>query len=173
MVASVASVVCLWLGSFDKLGPIARYVDDLGVVFSHILGPDGLDPSVVERDFDWPTSTALSKLTVGTTKEELKGSEKQALDWLVSQGATVKKIELPQRFPEGAMTVMLNVEAATVFDDILRSDPEADLGLWPDSFRKSQYVPAIQYLRACRLRTQLITETEAALRQVDVLLGAG
>ncbi len=70
------------------------------------------------------------------------------------------------------MTVMLNVEAATVFDDILRSDPQADLGLWPDSFRKSQYVPAVQYLRACRLRTQLVTETEQALRKVDVLLGA-
>ena len=158
--------------TFDKLGPIARYVDDLGVVFSHILGPDGLDPTVVERDFNWPKTLPLNKLTVGTTKEELKGIEKQALDWLISQGATQKKIELPERFPEGAMTVMLNVEAATVFDDILRSDPEADLGLWPDSFRKSQYVPAIQYLRACRLRTQLVTETEVALRQVDVLLGA-
>ena len=158
--------------TFDKLGPIARYVDDLGVVFSHILGPDGHDPSVVERDFDWPMASPLNKLTVGTTKDELRGIEKQALDWLVSQGATLKKIELPQRFPEGAMTVMLNVEAATVFDDILRSDPDADLGLWPDSFRKSQYVPAIQYLRACRLRSQLVTETEVALRQVDVLLGA-
>lgn len=158
--------------TFDKLGPIARHVDDLGVVFSHILGPDGLDPSVVERQFNWPDATDLSKLTVGTTKENLSEIEKQALDWLVGQGAKHQTIELPNRFPENAMTVMLNVEAATVFDDILRSDPEADLGLWPDSFRKSQYVPAIQYLRACRLRTQLVTETETALRQVDVLLGA-
>ncbi len=149
-----------------------RHVDDLGIVFSHILGPDGHDPSVVERDFAWPEATPISKLTIGTTKEDLSGIDKQALDWLVAQGAQVKKIELPDRFPEGAMTVMLNVEAATVFDDILRSDPDADLGLWPDSFRKSQYVPAVQYLRACRLRSQLITETEIALRQVDVLLGA-
>lgn len=158
--------------TFDKLGPIARYVDDLGVVFSHILGPDGQDPSVVERDFHWPVATDLAKLTVGTTKEGLSKIEQQALDWLVSKGARHQSIELPKRFPEGAMTVMLNVEAATVFDDILRRDPEADLGLWPESFRKSQYVPAIQYLRACRLRTQLIGETEAALRQVDIVLGA-
>lgn len=158
--------------TFDKLGPIARHVDDLGVVFSHILGPDGHDPSVVQRDFDWPDKTPVSKLTIGTTKDDLNPIEKQALDWLISQGSQHRTIELPQRFPEGAMTVMLNVEAATVFDDILRSDPQADLGLWPDSFRKSQYIPAVQYLRACRIRTQLITETEAALRQVDVLLGA-
>ena len=158
--------------TFDKLGPIARHVNDLGIIFSHILGPDGLDPSVVERDFDWPETTSLAKLTIGTTKSELSPIEQQALDWLKSQGAQHRQIELPNRFPEDAMTVMLNVEAATVFDDILRSKPEADLGLWPASFRKSQYVPAIQYLRACRLRTQLITETETALRQVDVLLGA-
>ncbi len=158
--------------TFDKLGPIARYVDDLGVIFSHILGPDGRDPSVVDREFAWPDKTPISQLVVGTTKDELSAVEKQALEWLTSQGAKHVKIELPTRFPENAMTVMLNVEAATVFDDILRSDPEADLGLWPDSFRKSQYVPAIQYLRACRLRTQLVTETEVALRKVDVLLAA-
>ncbi len=46
--------------TFDKLGPIARYVDDLGIVFSHLVGPDGLDPSVVERDFQWPDTTAIS-----------------------------------------------------------------------------------------------------------------
>ncbi len=158
--------------TFDKLGPIARHIDDLGVVFSHILGPDGQDPTVVDREFAWPGTNAISQLTVGTTKGQLTGTEKQALEWLVEQGAKHEQIELPQRFPEGAMTVMLNVEAATVFDDILRSDPQADLGLWPDSFRKSQYVPAVQYLRACRLRTQLVTETEQALRKVDVLLGA-
>ncbi len=71
------------------------------------------------------------KLTVGTTKDDLSEIEKQALEWLIAQGAKHQKIELPNRFPESAMTVMLNVEAATVFDDILRSQPDADLGLWP------------------------------------------
>lgn len=158
--------------TFDKIGPIARYVDDLGIVFSHIMGPDGLDPSVVEREFAWPDNIDISKLTIGTTKSDLTPIEQQALDWLKAQGARHQEIQLPTRFPESAMTVMLDVEAATVFDDILREQPQADLGLWPDSFRKSQYVPAIQYLRACRLRSQLVTETEVALRQVDVVLGA-
>ncbi|MCC6509070.1 MAG: amidase, partial [Pirellulaceae bacterium] len=106
--------------SFDKLGPIARHIDDLGIVFSHILGPDGYDPTVVDRDFDWPNEKPLDQLVVGITEEPLSPIEQQALDWLKSKGARQVAVKLPDRFPLGSMTFMLNVEAATVFDDILR-----------------------------------------------------
>lgn len=59
-----------------------------------------------------------------------------------------------------------------MFDDILRSDPNADLGLWPSSFRKGQFVSAVEYVRASRLRTMLVQETEEALRGVDFIVGA-
>lgn len=158
--------------SFDKLGPIARGVDDLAIVFSHIVGPDGRDPSVVHRPFEWPDRRPLSQFRVGTVGAKLQPAEEQALEWLVSKGVQRVEVELPTRFPLGAMTVMLNAEATAMFDDILRSDPNADLGLWPASFRKGQYVSAVQYIRASRLRTMLVQETEEALRGVDFLLGA-
>ena len=158
--------------SFDKLGPIARRVDDLAIIFSQLIGPDGRDPTVVDRPFEWPQPRPLSELKVGTVSEKLTPAEQQVLDWLVEQGATHVTIKLPTRFPLSAMTVMLNVEATTMFDDILRSDKDADLGLWPESFRKGQFVSAVHYLRASRLRTMLVAETEQALRSVDVLLGA-
>ncbi len=78
-------------------------------------------------------------MVIGTTDEPLSDYEQRALDWLKSQGARHQVVTLPTRFPLDAMTVMLGVEATTVFDDILRSDPNADLGLWPDSFRKGQF----------------------------------
>lgn len=158
--------------SFDKLGPIARRVEDLAVIFSHIIGVDGRDPSVVDRPFVWPDPRALHSLKVGVTSKPLKSIEQRALDWLKAQGARVVEVALPSRFPLSAMTVMLSVEATTVFDDILRSDPDADLGLWPESFRKGQFISAVQYLRVSRLRSMLVQETEQVLREVDVLLGA-
>ena len=158
--------------SFDKLGPIARHVDDLAIVFSHLVGADGRDPTVVDRPFDWPYKKPFKELTIGTSSKKLTDVEQQALTWLVEQGAAHVEVELRSRFPLSALTVMLNVEATTMFDDILRSEPNADLGLWPESFRQGQFVSAVHYLRASRLRSMLIAETEQALRSVDVLLGA-
>ncbi|MGN6133538.1 MAG: amidase family protein [Aureliella sp.] len=158
--------------SFDKLGPIARRIDDLAVVFSHLIGRDGRDPSVVDRPFEWNESRSLTGLTIGTTRKKLSPLENAALEWLLAQGARRVEIELPTRFPLSAMTVMLGVEATTMFDDLLRSDPAADMGLWPASFRKGQFISAVHYLRASRLRTMLVAETEQALRSVDVVLAA-
>ncbi len=158
--------------SFDKLGPIARYVDDLAIIFSHMCGPDGHDPSVVDRPFYWPESRSIKDMKIGVTEKSLSAAEQQALDWLVEQGARRVPIKLPDRFPQSAMTVMLNVEATTVFDEILRREPDADLGLWPESFRKGQFTTAVQYLQASRLRSMLIQETETVLREVDVLFAA-
>jgi len=158
--------------SFDKLGPIARRVDDLPPIFAAIQGPDGRDPSVIDRPFDWPTTRSVTGMKIGIASANLTAAEQLALDWLLAQGAQKVELQLPQRFPLSAMTIMLTAEATTMFDDLLRDQPDADMGLWPESFRKGQYVSAVQYLRACRLRSLLVRETEQVLRTVDVLLGA-
>ena len=40
--------------SMDKIGPIARSVEDCALVFGAIHGFDGLDASAVDRPFAWP-----------------------------------------------------------------------------------------------------------------------
>lgn len=64
----------------------------------------------------------------------------------------------------------LGVEASTVFEDAFRAEPQADYGLWPSTFRRSPFIPAVQYLRANRLRGDLIVETQRKLSEVDVVL---
>lgn len=158
--------------SMDKIGPIARHVDDLAFVFASLLGSDGRDPTVVERSFRWPAEQSLAGLRVGITGDQLDTTEEAALEYLKSEGAELVDIDLDSELPTSAMNFILGVEASTVFDDAFRQDPQADYGRWPDTFRQSQFVPAIQYLRANRLRSQLITETEKKLGQCDVLLAA-
>lgn len=157
--------------SMDKLGPIARWADDLAHVFGHLLGEDGRDPTVVQRGFQWPSSKPLSQFRIGVATGELKPIESQAVEFLRSAGATIKDIDLSTTLPLSAMNFILGVEAATVFDDTFREHPHADYGNWPNTFRESQFIPAIQYLRANRLRSQLIVETEKKLAEVDVVLG--
>ncbi len=157
--------------SMDKMGPIARHADDLALVFSHLIGLDGRDPTLVERSFRWPLSTRLSDLRIGVTTARLNKSETAALDYLRSEGATLVDLDLTCSVPEGPLNFILGVEASTVFDDAFREDQTADYGLWPSTFRESQFIPAIQYLRANRLRSRLIVEAEEKLSQVDLVLG--
>src|SRR5205823_8233535 len=51
--------------SMDKLGPLARSVEDCALVFGAIHGFDGLDPSAVDRPFSWPSRRDLRTLKVG------------------------------------------------------------------------------------------------------------
>ena len=157
--------------SMDKIGPIARHVDDLALVFSALVGTDGKDPSVVERPFHWPVDRKLSELTIGITNETLNSTEQAALDYLTSAGAKTKTIDLKSDFPVEALSVMLGVEASAVFESPFRADRAANYGLWSSTFRNSQFVTAIHFLQANRLRGQLISETQRKLNQVDLVLG--
>lgn len=157
--------------SMDKIGPIARHVDDLALVFSALVGTDGKDPSVVERPFHWPVDRKLSELTIGITNETLNSTEQAALDHLTSAGAKTKTIDLKSDFPVEALSVMLGVEASAVFESPFRADRAANYGLWSSTFRNSQFVTAIHFLQANRLRGQLISETQRKLNQVDLVLG--
>ncbi|MCH7721201.1 MAG: amidase, partial [Planctomycetes bacterium] len=51
--------------SMDKIGPIARSVEDCALVFGAIHGRDGLDHDAVDRPFSWPMTRNLRTLRVG------------------------------------------------------------------------------------------------------------
>src|SRR5207237_5341685 len=45
--------------SMDKIGPLARSVEDCALVFGAIHGADGLDPTAIDRRFFWPPQRDL------------------------------------------------------------------------------------------------------------------
>ena len=51
--------------TMDKIGPIARTVEDCALIFQAIAGPDGRDASVVDRPFDWGARPDPRKLRLG------------------------------------------------------------------------------------------------------------
>lgn len=157
--------------SMDKIGPIARNVDDLAYVFHALLGPDGRDPTLVDRGFTWPRTMTIRDLRIGVTGDRLNPVEDRALTFLEHEGANIVEVNLESDVPVGAMNFILGVEASTVFDDVFRAEQNANFGNWPSTFRQTQFVPAIQYVRANRIRSQLITQTEERFTKVDVILG--
>jgi Asp-tRNA(Asn)/Glu-tRNA(Gln) amidotransferase A subunit family amidase len=168
--------------TMDKIGPICRGVEDCAATLAAIYGPDQRDVTVGEAPFNWIPDVPLSKMRIGYLKAEFDGvqNEKQkalyneALDALKTAGANLEPIELP-KFSTGSLRIILVAEAAAAFDDITRDGRVNQLsgqtpGDWPNTFRTSRFIPAVEYIRAQRARTLLMHEMDKLMSKWDVFV---
>jgi Asp-tRNA(Asn)/Glu-tRNA(Gln) amidotransferase A subunit family amidase len=178
--------------TMDKIGPICRSVEDTALVLNAMYGPDGHDVTTIDAPFDWNPATPLSSLKIGYLKSEFErtgGFGQQAnpetiaarkkifddvFEALKKAGAKIEEAELPQMNAQ-PLTVILNAEAAAAFDDITRDGRVAQLSGqanqdWPNSFRTSRVIPAVEYIRATRERTILQQNFHAFMEKWDVLI---
>ncbi len=171
--------------SMDKLGPICRTVEDAAIVFSFIQGADDQDGSVIPRPFTYPRHTSLDpprKWRVGVPVGLFEGTPHEAvLDILrltsmsdVALEIEFVPVELPA-FPVAEMRIILSAEAAAAFDEFtLGKDVDRlvaqDARAWPNVFRTSRLIPAVDYIRANRLRVQLMRALDESLAGIDVLV---
>jgi len=164
---------CMTLAwSMDKVGPICRSLEDCAIVFGAIHGHDGRDGTAVNQPFQWPLPGELSALRVGYIEESNVAAEDRAdLRVLRELGVQLVPIRLPDTLPVWAMTIVLNTEAATVFDELTRNNVTEGLNTWPNSFRQGAFVSAVEYLRANRLRTMLMREMETLMSGIDCYVG--
>jgi Asp-tRNA(Asn)/Glu-tRNA(Gln) amidotransferase A subunit family amidase len=91
---------------------------------------------------------------------------------MVSDGC-YSGIALPKDYPLDAITLMLGTEAAAVFDEFTRNHVTEGLNSWPETFRQGQFVPAVEYLRAARVRTLLMRSMARLMETVDLYVGSG
>lgn len=167
--------------TMDKIGPICRTVEDCALVFNAIYGPDGKDQTVYDIPFVYePKKNDLKKLRIGYLKSDFDSAKfgkrfnDSALAVMRRLGATLVPIELPN-IPVGAIAIMLSAESAAAFDELTRSGRD-DLMIrqiknaWPNSFRSSRLIAAVEYIQASRVRQLLIQEMKEIMNSVDVYL---
>jgi Asp-tRNA(Asn)/Glu-tRNA(Gln) amidotransferase A subunit family amidase len=159
--------------SMDKLGPICRSAEDCALVFQAIHGADGLDPSAVDRPFDWPVNVDMKRISVGYVDDGRKLADREALQVFKDRGCKLVEIQLPSELPTWPLTNILYAEAAAQFDPLTRAGIEKGLNSWPRSFRRAEFVPAVEYLRAQRIRSMLQDEMQQIMEQVDVFVDGG
>lgn len=179
--------------TMDKIGPMCRGVEDCAAALHAIYGPDGKDITVGDAPFNWNPDTNISTLRIGYLKTEFDGPAtppaneqqrtqaeqrrevyKTALEVLEKAGAKLVPIQLPT-FSTASLRFILSAEAATAFDDITRDGRVNQLSGqspndWPNTFRTSRFIPAVEYLRAQRARTLLMREMEKLMSQWDVFV---
>jgi Asp-tRNA(Asn)/Glu-tRNA(Gln) amidotransferase A subunit family amidase len=155
----------------DKLGPIARSVEDCALVFGAIHGFDGLDPSAVDRPFTWPLRRELSTIKVGYIERPGEANEPAYLRVLRDLGVQLVPIKLPDKYPVQSLRIILDTEAAAAFDELTRQGVTEGLNSWPQTFRKGEFVPAVEYLRANRIRSLVLREMDEVMAKVDLYVG--
>lgn len=166
--------------SMDKIGPICRTVEDCAIVFNAIHGPDGFDQTVYDVPFNYSPAIDLKKLRVGYLKADFdsakinKEQNDATLAALRHMGVHLVPIELPD-LPISSLSLILSAEAAAAFDELTRSGIDRLLvrqikNAWPNVFRTSRFIPAVEYLQANRLRHKLIQEMARIPEEIDVYL---
>ena len=178
--------------TMDKMGPMCRTAEDCALVFNAIYGPDGRDETVIDAPFAWAPRVDPAALRVGYLSDEFQrppfgqlfgqpeaaarelAVQRTALDDLRRAGLVLEPIQLPA-FPAEALRVILNAEAAAAFDDLTRSggiDELTEQGpdAWPNVFRASRFIPAVEYIRAQRARTLLAREFDALMSRFDLVV---
>jgi len=83
--------------------------------------------------------------------------------------------ELPLEYPVDALRIILNVEAAAAFDELTRSGRDDLLvrqvkRAWPNVFRTSRLVPAVEYVQANRVRTMLMGAMATVMDGIDLFI---
>jgi Asp-tRNA(Asn)/Glu-tRNA(Gln) amidotransferase A subunit family amidase len=163
---------CMTLSwSMDKIGPMARSAEDCALVLGAIHGSDPQDVTAVDRPFAWPPQDEVHSLKVGYLEGDRPPAEARAIDVLKTLGVSLVPLKLPQKYPVGPLTLILNTEAAAAFDDLTRAGIREGIGKWGTTFRQGQFVPAIEYLRACRIRTLVMHEMSQVMEGIDAYVG--
>jgi Asp-tRNA(Asn)/Glu-tRNA(Gln) amidotransferase A subunit family amidase len=157
--------------TMDKIGPITRSVEDCALVLGTLHGADGLDATAVDRPFTWPCPRDLRTFKVGYVEGQTPAKDRNELTVLRDLGVQLVPIKLPDKLPLGGLRLILVAEAAAAFDDLTRQNISEGLNNWPRTFRQGQFIPAVEYLRANRIRTLLMQEMEAVMSQVDAYVG--
>ncbi len=166
--------------SLDKLGPMCRSVEDCALVLDAIHGPDGFDTTVRPIGYRWDPAPPLRELRVGYVPEHFeresstRSFDLAALEVLRDLGVEPTPVALPD-FPYSALMLILDAESAASFDELMRSGRMAEMvrqerSSWPNSFRYSRTIPAVEYLNANRIRTLAMQAWDELFRQVDVIV---
>ena len=167
--------------TMDKLGPITRSAAGSALVYDAIRGATPGDPASVDAPFPFDAGTDPTDLAVGYVAGAFEGdydnqeADQQTLEVLRSMGVELRAVEMPSDLPVGAMISTLDVEAATAFDDLTRSNGIDELvrqgeNTWPNVFRTARFIPAVEFLQMNRLRVDLMEAMHEAMAEVDVLV---
>ncbi len=169
--------------SLDKLGPMTRTVEDAMLVLHAIQGPDAGDLATLQNgmagklEFDAaiPVKGLKAGYFAGWMKEApATDVDRQTLADMEKLGIELVPVELPD-WPYSSLNTILFAEAAAAFEDETLDGRVAQLkaqapDAWPNTFRQSRFLSAVDFVQADRLRRKVALEMARVMSHVDLLM---
>ncbi len=162
----------------DKVGVLARCAEDTALVLAAIAGADPRDRSTVDKPFHYSPKVDISKLRIAyllDAKEDEATSKKpqtmEVLQVLSKLGAhDMHGIHVTPALD--GVDMILYAESAAAFDEITRNGVvnQMERSSWPEAFRATRFVTAVELLQAYRARTLLMQRIEKELGDIDILV---
>ena len=176
-VARTGAMTLCW--SLDKLGPMTRSVEDTMLVLHAIGGPDAGDPSSVPSHLDFDATASVKGLKVGYIASWMKDNpatdvDRAAMETMKTLGLELKEVTLPD-WPYSSLMPILFAEGAASFEDLALNNLLGSLKVqvkdaWPNMFRMTRFLSAIDFVQADRLRRKVALEMARVFKDVDLLL---
>jgi Asp-tRNA(Asn)/Glu-tRNA(Gln) amidotransferase A subunit family amidase len=176
-VARTGAMTLCW--SLDKLGPMTRSVEDAMLVLQAISGPDAGDVSSVNSRLDFDAGASAKGLRVGYFPRWMKESpatdvDRRALGTVREVGMIPVEVSIPD-WPYDSLNLILFAEGAAAFEEITLNHAVDQLRVqtydaWPNIFRQSRFLSAVDFVQADRLRRKVANEMARVFSQVDLLL---
>jgi Asp-tRNA(Asn)/Glu-tRNA(Gln) amidotransferase A subunit family amidase len=176
-VARTGAMTLCW--SLDKLGPMTRSVEDALLVLHAISGPDAGDVSSVPSHLDFDANGKVEGLKVGYFPEWMKQDpatdvDRAALETVKKVGMVPVEVSLPN-WNYDCLDIILFAEGAAAFEELTLNGGLDQLKMqvpdaWPNTFRQSRFLSAVDFVQADRMRRKVAMEMARIFSQVDLLL---
>jgi Asp-tRNA(Asn)/Glu-tRNA(Gln) amidotransferase A subunit family amidase len=165
--------------SLDKLGPMARSVEDTFLVLQAISGPDAGDAASVPSHLDFDANASVKGLRVGyfpawMNDHAATNVDHTALEAAKKAGMTPVEVSIPD-WPYDSLNLILFAEGAAAFEELTLSGGLRELKMqvpdaWPNIFRQARFLSAVDFVQADRMRRKVAQEMARVFSEVDVLL---
>jgi Asp-tRNA(Asn)/Glu-tRNA(Gln) amidotransferase A subunit family amidase len=165
--------------SLDKLGPMTRSVEDAMLVLHAITGPDAGDVASLPSRLDFDADAPVKGLRVGYFPAWMKEDpatevDRAALETMRKVGMEPVEVSIPN-WPYDSLNLILFAESAAAFEELTLSGELDELKVqtpdaWPNTFRQSRFLSAVDFVQADRLRRRVAQEMERVMSEVDLLL---
>jgi Asp-tRNA(Asn)/Glu-tRNA(Gln) amidotransferase A subunit family amidase len=165
--------------SLDKLGPMARTVEDTMLVLHAISGPDARDVSSLPSTLDFDAAESVNGLRVGyfpawMNDRSATHVERDSLATMKQLGMVPVEVSIPD-WPYDCLNLILFAEGAASFEELTLSGGLNQLkaqvpDAWPNIFREARFLSAVDLVQADRFRRKVAEEMARVFSQVDLLL---
>jgi Asp-tRNA(Asn)/Glu-tRNA(Gln) amidotransferase A subunit family amidase len=165
--------------SLDKLGPMARSVEDTILVLNVISGTDAGDVASVPSSLSFNAATNVKGLRVGYFPGWMKEApatdvDRAALEAVKKLGMVPVEVAIPD-WPYDSLNLILFAEGGAAFEELTLNHGIDQLKMqvpdaWPNVFRQSRFLSAVDFVQADRLRRKVAQEMARVFSEIDLLL---